>query len=261
MKILIVDDKEENLYLLESLLEGYGYEVTSAMNGVEALEVLKADSFDLIISDILMPTMDGFQLCRECKRDDELSTIPFIFYSATYIDRKDQEFALSLGAERFIVKPIEPARFIEIIVAALKNHERGLISPRKVPAQAEEADFLTVYNQRLIKKLEDKLFELEEVNKALRESEQRHRSLLEASPDPIVVYDMAGNVTYINPAFGDTFGWSLDELNDQEVDFVPEGCLAESDLAIISALQSEEANLFETRRLTKDGRVLDIQLS
>jgi len=68
MKILIVDDKEENLYLLETLLKGNDYETILAKNGVEALDKLRKDSMDMIISDILMPRMDGFQLCRECKK-------------------------------------------------------------------------------------------------------------------------------------------------------------------------------------------------
>ncbi len=98
MKMFIVDDKEENLYMLEALLKGSGYEVASAMNGVEALEKLKEDSFDMIISDILMPQMDGYQLCRKCKKDDTLKKIPFVFYTATYTEKKEEEFGLSLGA-------------------------------------------------------------------------------------------------------------------------------------------------------------------
>ncbi len=73
--------------------------MVTAKDGVEALSRLKEESIDIIVSDILMPRMNGFQLCRECKKDHSLKRIPFIFYTATYIDKKDEEFALGLGAE------------------------------------------------------------------------------------------------------------------------------------------------------------------
>ena len=73
--------------------------MVTAKDGVEALSRLKEKPIDMIVSNILMLKMDGFQLCRECKKDISLKKIPFIFYTATYIDKKDEEFALSLGAE------------------------------------------------------------------------------------------------------------------------------------------------------------------
>ncbi len=88
MKVLIVDDSKDNLYLLETMLHAEGYDVVPAVNGVEALKKLRADKFDLIISDILMPQMDGFRLCRECKSDASLAPIPFVFYTATYVGRE-----------------------------------------------------------------------------------------------------------------------------------------------------------------------------
>jgi len=115
MKILVVDDKSENRYMLESMLRSSGYDVVPAINGVEALEKLHADTFDLIISDILMPRMDGFMFIRECKTDPVLNKIPFIFYTASYTSEKDREFGMSLGAEQYILKPIEPDEFLEII--------------------------------------------------------------------------------------------------------------------------------------------------
>ncbi len=168
MKILIVDDIKANLELLEARLEGSGYEVASARNGAEALESLKRDSIDMIISDILMPKMDGYQLCRECKRDDTLRNIPFVFYTANYTNKKDEEFALSLGAERFIVKPMEHKRFMETIEDTLKNHKKGLMPSPEMPVEKEEADFLKEHSERLIKKLDQKVFQLEETERTLQ---------------------------------------------------------------------------------------------
>jgi PAS domain S-box-containing protein len=96
---------------------------------------------------------------------------------------------------------------------------------------------------------------------ALRESEERHRMLLEASPDPIAVYDLEGKVTYVSPAFVETFGWSSQELLGKHIEFVPEENWPETRAAIARMLRGERIQSFETRRSTKDGRILDIQLS
>ncbi len=96
---------------------------------------------------------------------------------------------------------------------------------------------------------------------ALRQSEERHRMLLEASPDPIVVYDMEGKATYVNPTFVETFGWSSEELLGERIDFVPEESWPETRTAIARMLRGKRIQSFETRRLTKDEKILDIQLS
>ncbi|PKP59683.1 hypothetical protein CVT91_06350 [Candidatus Atribacteria bacterium HGW-Atribacteria-1] len=159
MKILIVDDKEENLYLLETLFKGKGYEVVTAKDGVEALQKLREETLDMIISDILMPKMDGYQLCRECKKDDNLKKIPFIFYTATYTDKKDEDFALGLGAEKFIVKPQEPEVFLKILEDVIEKYKKGTLIAPKEPIQEEEI-YLEEYNKRLINKLEKKIQDL-----------------------------------------------------------------------------------------------------
>jgi len=142
MRILIVDDQKENRYLLEVLLRGYGYEVEKAADGVEALEKASREDFDMIISDILMPRMDGFQLCREVKKDERLRKIAFVFYTATYTEPSDQEFALSLGAERFIVKPTEPDVFMEILEDVVRSHEMGKLVATTTPIE-DETIYLT----------------------------------------------------------------------------------------------------------------------
>jgi PAS domain S-box-containing protein len=95
----------------------------------------------------------------------------------------------------------------------------------------------------------------------LRESEERYRVLLEFSPDPIVLYDLQGNTTYLNPAFEEAFGWSAEELLGKRIDFVPPENVPETQRAIEQVFDDKKVSALDTRRFTKDGRVLDIQLS
>ncbi|MGB8169233.1 MAG: response regulator [Chthoniobacteraceae bacterium] len=187
MKILSVDDKDENLYMLEALLRGHGHEVDSASNGLDALRLAERGRYDLIVSDILMPRMDGFQLCRELQKDDRLRRIPLIFYTATYTDPKDAAFALSLGAARFLTKPLEPEKFIDAINEVAASARSTVPEPEAPVAPLEEESiYLKEYNARLIAKLEKKMLDLEVANKALqedideREKAHRERERLEA---------------------------------------------------------------------------------
>ncbi|MBW1868649.1 MAG: response regulator, partial [Deltaproteobacteria bacterium] len=159
MKVLIVDDKKEALYMLETLLRGNGYEVVSASNGAEALERLRTEGADLIISDILMPVMDGIRFCMEVMEDEKLRDIIFIFYTATYTDEKDEELALAIGADRFIRKPTEPDELMELIKATIRDADKGKIIPET--SVREEEGILKLYNERLINKLEKKMLDLE----------------------------------------------------------------------------------------------------
>lgn len=116
-------------------------------------------------------------------------------------------------------------------------------------------------NVRLYEDLRRELVQRRHTEASLRESEERYRSLLEYSPDPIVVYNMEGKAVYVNPAFEQTLGWRREELLGGNIDFVPEENWPETREAIKSMLSGEKIQLFETRRLTRDGRVLDVQIS
>ena len=164
--ILIVDDNPQNISLLRTLLERHGYVVKSAANGAEALEKARSERPDMIISDILMPVMDGFTLCREWKRDDRLKDVPFVFFTATYADPKDEKFAMGLGAERFIVKPQKQETFLGMIEEVLSEHKAGRLAAPCEP-QRDEAVYFREYNEALIRKLEDKMVQVEEAKRRL----------------------------------------------------------------------------------------------
>ncbi len=181
MKILCVDDKPENLYLLESMLKGAacGYEVVCAHNGVEALKKLEQDKINLIISDILMPQMDGFELCHQVKLRTETRHIPFIFYTATYTEKKDEELGLRLGASRFIIKPMEPEKFLAIICGVIQEYEAGQLLVPPAPGEEEEV-LLKAYNLRLVRKLDKKFQQLEATTQKLRTAlHEKEREVVE----------------------------------------------------------------------------------
>jgi len=154
--ILIVDDHPQNLDSLLAILEAHGYGVTTAANGAEALEKARSGRPDLIISDILMPIMDGFALCREWKRDDRLKDIPFVFLNAAYTDPKDEEFAPGLGAERFITKPQAPEILRSMIEEVFSGRKAGSAA---VPAdpRLDKMGCFREYDEALIRRLEDKM--------------------------------------------------------------------------------------------------------
>jgi len=119
--VLIVEDNEENRTLLKMLLEVNGYRVTTAGDGLEALAAARRERPDAIVSDVLMPGMGGFGLCRAWMQDPALRRIPFIFYSATYVRLDDEKFALALGAVRYLIKPLEAEVFLRELRTVLQE--------------------------------------------------------------------------------------------------------------------------------------------
>lgn len=208
---LIVDDQTENRYLLECLLSAHGFRVVTAANGREALDRAAEQPPHLIVSDILMPVMDGFALCRAWKLSDRLKGIPFIFYTATYTDPQDEQFALSLGADYFLVKPIEPDTLIRLIRQALSHAGASETAQASATAQPpDEAPYLRQYNEVLIRKLEDKLGELEKANQRLTTTQ----FAIDSSRAGIAMANLSGQFTYANPAFERLWGISSGTLSD-----------------------------------------------
>ncbi|MBN1604179.1 MAG: response regulator [Chitinispirillaceae bacterium] len=230
IKVLIVDDKPENLYLLQAMLDINGFKTVAAKNGVEALGLMRNDPPDFIISDILMPVMDGFTLCHECKKDKKLKNIPFVFYTATYTDPKDEEYALSLGADLFILKPQEPEDFVKKIERILNDVKKSKFKSKKVRLLPKSV-ILKEYNETLIRKLEDKMVQTARAEKELLEKEKRLISLYENVNEIIFFLDIEAEDKYrfqvVNTAFLKATGLKEDQVVGKLVnEVIPEPSLS-----------------------------------
>jgi CheY-like chemotaxis protein len=148
--LLIVEDIPNILELLDLTLKFNGYNVITARNGQEALEALENKRPALIITDILMPRMDGFTLIYHLRRDQTTRDIPVVFLSATYVSPEDKAFAETLGATKFIEKPIDTKFLLKTIADLLRQ------PPKAAPLLLEERDFFEKYQTRLETKLEQK---------------------------------------------------------------------------------------------------------
>ena len=195
--VLIVEDHEENRNLLKLLLEANAYRVTAAGDGHEALAAARRDPPDVIVSDVLMPRVDGFALCRAWMQDTALKTIPFIFYSATYVRPDDEQFAMALGAVRYLIKPLELEVFLRELRAVLQQWA-GRAAPSPA-AQLDDATACALHESALERKLEDKMAQLEAANRKQRESEEKFRRFYDNLQDVYVEASLKGTILEMSP--------------------------------------------------------------
>ena len=281
IRVLIADDREESRYLLNTLLKSSGYEVESAGHGAEALDKARQNPPQLIISNLLMPVMDGYTLLQQWRADDRLKHIPFIVYTATYTNPKDEQLALNLGANAFILKPAEPADFIARIRQVLANPAAWgaaltpptPATPAHIPIAApeeEETRNLRQYREVLIHKLEDKMEELEKANRELqrelaernlmeeqlRESEGRFRRIFEEGPIGMAMLDQAFGFIQVNPPFASMLGYSAEELRTMTFPDITHPDHVQQDVEQVRRLLGGEFSVYRTekRYLAKSGK-------
>lgn len=147
--LLIVEDVPDILALLVATLKFKGYNVVTATNGEEALEIIHKEHPALIVTDILMPKMDGFSLVHRLRLDPSTRDIPVVFLSATYVAPEDKEFAHTIGVTRFIEKPVDMDRFFPVIDGLLAG---GVEESKSL----DERQFYEGYKKRLEAKLRHK---------------------------------------------------------------------------------------------------------
>lgn len=171
--ILIVEDLKHVREMLEITLGFRGYEVVTATNGEEALKVLLTVKPRLVITDILMPNMDGFSLVHQIRRMPNLSEVPIIFLSATYTKAEDYDFAEKLGADKFLKKPYN----VDDLLAAV---DTALSTMHSAVTPLGEKEFNQRHRDRLEQKLKHKNELIQRMEKLLDNLPSEQRTQFEA---------------------------------------------------------------------------------
>lgn len=172
--ILVVEDVPHVLELLVTTLRFKGYPVVTARDGQEALEAINQQKPALIVSDILMPKLDGFAMAHTLRKDPYLRQIPIIFLSATYVTPDDKKFAMSLGAARFMEKPIDTEDFLLTIAEILTQGTPTLPNPMS------ERDFYMGYRERLEHKMRHKNMQIARTERLLATLPEEQQPAFEA---------------------------------------------------------------------------------
>ena len=224
--ILCVDDEEANLKLLEKLLVPRGYVVVSAANGKDALLKIKSQAIDLVLLDIIMPGMNGFEVCRQIKEDQNLRNIPVIMITASIV-KKDRILGIEAGAEEFLSKPFDLAEVLARIKMLLKmkrlDDERKLAESQREVAIEE----LKKSNDLLERRVRERTAELAQANEmlqadiserkqtetTLRTSEERFSKVFQASPAPTYISTISeGRYIDVNNSGMQLLGYTRKEM-------------------------------------------------
>ena len=270
--ILIVEDDPGSKILLEKGLRSKGYEVFAASNGVEALAVLANSKVDMVISDIMMPKMDGYELCRCIKASDELAKIPFVFYTATFVGEEEERLGLELGAVDYLIKPMDLDEMVGLIESifhhvAEEHSDSGTQSadPAVVNGDAHnDADAKALYSTVLSRKLEKKVIELEREKQKLSKSESKFRHLVEDLRKDYFLYQRGidGSYRYVSPSVSDILGYSQQEfLSNYDQYITDHPCNREARKRFRMAVDGEEQKTYPMRFLHAKASPRELEIT
>jgi PAS domain S-box-containing protein len=219
--VLVVDDEVSNRYAIARVLNQAGYRVVEAGTGDEALRALRAERPDLVVLDVRLPDISGYEVCRRIKEDPETASVLVLQVSATFVNSRDAVRSLEGGADSYLTQPVEPPVLIATVGALIRLR------------RAEEA---------------------------LRESESRHRQLFERTPLPAWVFDEGSlSILAVNDTAVLRYGYTREEFLAMTIgDLLLPG---EVDSFKARALSDVQGHLGVWRHHTKDESALEVELT
>ena len=242
-KILLVDDRPENLLALEALLEGQELTLIRALSGNEALGLMLDHDFALVLMDVQMPEMDGFETADLMRGSERTRHVPIIFVTALNREKKYISQGYRSGAVDYLPKPIDPDILISKVNVFVELY-------RSRAALAES-------NRRL----ERSVLELKCSEDELIQKEEKYRAILEASPDPMIIRDLCGKINFINSAFTQCFGWTLEDISGDGCKLFPDEAWQKTQGMTERIQEHRSFTGIETSHYTKNGELIEVSCS
>lgn len=193
-KILIVDDNEVNRYTLGKIITGAGYEVFTAKNGKEGLKLFKDRRPDLLITDLQMPVMDGFELAGQIRLNRSSEHIPIIFISATYTDLASKIKAMDIGGNDYLTQPVDTDELLFKVKSMLRV--KGLYDEHLYAKEEREKLLHDLQTHQI--ELEMQNNELQKAHSTLEQSRSRYADLYDFAPVGYFTFDKNGMVLEVN---------------------------------------------------------------
>ena len=217
IKILAIDDNLDNLITIQALIyESFpNATVIKSLNGKDGLQVAAQEDPDVILLDVVMPDVDGFEVCRRLKNDKNLCDIPVVFVTALKGDKESRIKGLEVGGEAFLAKPIDESELVaqirammKIKIANIQKRDENMRLMALVEERTLELNKTHTATLNLLEDLKNENEARKKIEEALRASEELYRSVINASPDNITVTDLNLNILMISPKGLEVFGYT-----------------------------------------------------
>lgn len=245
-RVLLVEDSPTQALRTRHDLESHGFCVTTAENGRKALDVAAQQLPDVIVSDVLMPEVDGFRLCLEARMDRRLRSVPIILRSSQFVESEDRGLARAAGADAYIRKDVSSEELADLVRATIvaAKDDRVFFDPET---------FRSEYGARLLAKVVQDATELERINERLLENQARLQGLLDNAPVVIMVTNLEGDFVVVNPQFEELVGKDHNEIIGKTFSDLFPAEVAERHQASGEQVLATGLPLRSEERLTSDG--------
>jgi PAS domain S-box-containing protein len=253
---VVVDDSAADRKLAETLLKHAGHTVLSSGDGLEGLELIKKEKPDLIITDLITPTIDGYDLARAVRSDPSTASTPIIMVTAHYLEPEVRRLAAQMRIQHVLIKPFEPQAFLDAVANAML--EKAVLD---LDVNAIPGEFHIGHLRLVSSKLYEKVTELDTARREFEATASKYRLLFRAHPEPMWVYHIETlRFLEVNDAAIRQYGYSHDEFMAMTVkDLIPPEVLP-AYMENIGKVQEEKQSVPRLAR-KKDGTVIEVQVS